>query len=333
MAFLKQSSDIWMRTVSFAGLLRILHLIAEYPAGLRVYELDKEIKERGVYLTREGSVPSKTTLYHCRNTLLHLRALLRIDQRLLVNRDDPYIQNLLNDSSPVEATLSTVAREAFSALVLQNSDCRTKFFDLFMPSIAYDLQFFRTIGRSVTWRRTQEEGDSPKVLFENDEKQTLLTLCSHSEVNSVLYGVRYWAREELHLIDEFFREDRGSIMYPVLNPNGDSDFFDIVGEIISRCDEDREWTIMSLQDLTVYCCEQRRRPLKSLFAAVQWLYKKYSGQIVLIPTSRSFATLTARSQQQEDFELRSYYRDMEGRYISHIRLHSSIGRLNHVYTS
>jgi hypothetical protein len=248
----------------------------------------------------------------------------------MANTQNPYIQVLLDQSSPNSTTLSTTACEAFAALVFQNEDCRTYFFDLFMPERdTYTVEQFRTAGCSVTWR-WRGDGSPREVIFQSDRDKSL-HLRSPSEIKSVLYGLRYWARDELRLIDEFFREDRNSIMYPIFVTDGESSTQEVVRHILSLRAEGAEWTTLSLHELAVYCCERRRRPLVKLFAALTWLFEQYPGHIVLIPTSRSFATFTARSRQREEFELRGYFRDRQGRYISHVRLHSSIGRLGDVY--
>lgn len=326
----KASSRFWMRPVSFAGLLRMLQLIAEFPSGLRARDLDALVRERQIRLTRKDVAPARTTLYHYRNTLLHLQALRRDDRRLMANKQNPYVQVLLDQPSPARMTLTMTACEAFAAMVFQNEDCRTYFFDLFMPEIdTYTAEQFRTAGCSVTWR-WRGDGHPREVVFQSD-RDTSLHLRSPSEIKSVLYGLRYWARDELQLIDEFFREDRGSIMYPIFAADGESSTKEIIQHILSLRAEGAEWTTLSLHDLAMYCCERRRQPLVKLFAAITQLSEKYPGHVVLIPTSRSFATLTARSQQREEFELRGYFRDRQGRYISHIRLHGSIGRLSDVY--
>lgn len=321
-----------MRPVSFAGLLRMLQLVSEFPDGLRVHDLNTKVMERKIHLTRQNVVPSPTTLYHYRNTLLHLQALQRQGQRLLVNTDNPHVQLLLNQPSPIATMLPPPAREAFAFLVLHNEHCKKAFFDLFMPNTRdYTSQQFRSMGSSIIWKWCGNE-QSRIVSLKQSETRPSFMLQSPVEIKSVLYGLRYWARDELQLIDEFFREDRGSILYPILSPKDQLSALEIVQYIISLRPKNKEWTTFSLQDLIVECCEHRQQPLVKLFAAIEWLLKNYSGYVVLIPTPRSLATLTARSQQREELELRGYFRDGQGRYISHIRLHGSIEDLSHVYT-
>lgn len=323
----------WMQAVSFVGLLRMLHLVAESPEGLEAHEIDSTVREQGILRTRQGAILARTTLYHYRNTLLHLQALRRSDRRFAVNTKNPYARVLLDQPAlDVYTGLNAVAREAFAAMVFENTDCKAFFFDLFMPGTGtYNVQQFRTSGCSVTWQ-WQHSGSSRQVVLQSNDGARLLYLCLPSEIRSVLYGLRYWARDELKLIGEFFREGRGTVMYPIIASAHGMPASEIACYILSLREEGKEWTTLSLRDLIHHCCEQLRQPLASLFATIRWLYGEHPGQMVLIPTSRSFATLTARSRQREELELRSYFRDPQGRYISHIRLHSSIGRLDHVST-
>ncbi len=71
-------NDYWMRAISFAGFHRLLKAVAVFPNGLRAGELNELVQEKGIWLTRHGSGPAPTTLYHYRNALLHRRALLGV---------------------------------------------------------------------------------------------------------------------------------------------------------------------------------------------------------------------------------------------------------------
>ena len=323
----KRSDGRWMRAVSFAGLHRVLHMVAESSDGLRVHELNAAITERGVRITGNGEAPAPTTLYHYRNTLLHLGILRRQGQRLVANREDAHVHALLSREAPSGTELDAPARDAFAALVLRDEDCGARFFDLFLPGAStLNVDTFRARGRSVAWRRIYEGEHAGTVLLEGDgcdgEGRTL-RLRSTSDVQSTLYGVRYWARDELGLIDEFYREGTGAVMYPVL-PSAVDGPCDVARELPRDVSGSSDWTTLSLLDLKVRCCQQRRRPVRNLNDTISWLTHEYAGRIVLIPTSRDQATLTARSEKREEFELRGYFRDGRGRYISHIRLHKSV---------
>ncbi len=323
----KRSDGRWMRAVSFASLHRVLHVVAESSNGLKVHELNAMIAKRDVRITGSGGVPAPTTLYHYRNTLLHLDILRRQGQRLIANREDGHVRALLSLPASDGAKLQAPARDALAALVLRNKDCRTRFFDLFIPGVRdLDVDTFRARGRSVAWRRVYEGEHTGSILLKgegSDKGSQTLQLRSASDVQSTLYGVRYWARDELGLIDEFYREGMGAVMYPVL-PSADDAPLNVAREIQRDASGTGDWTTLSLLELKVRCCQQRRRPVRNLNDTISWLAHEYAGKIVLIPTSRDQATFTAWSEKREEFELRGYFRDGHGRYISHIRLHKSI---------
>lgn len=324
MATEHKTTGLWMRPLSFAGLHRILRTVAEYPAGLAASEIDAAIRKRRLYLTQRGSVPKRTTLYHCRNTLLRLQALIRRGKRLVVNEAHPGVGTLLRVGPPSADLLEPDAREAFAGLVLANPDCKRHFFDLFLPTAAtYGAEEFRKQGCSVAWRNQRERGRKCVVIEALDGWPSIV-LRSPSEVKSILYGVRYWARDQLMLVDEFYHEGAGVVMYPILTPGDHSSVRQVVEEIVALLSPDTDWTTLSIRDLIVHCCQQARRPLTDLFNAIKWLTNEFPGYVGLIPTSRSMATLTARSIQREDLELRSYFRDAQGRFASHIRVHSHV---------
>ena len=327
-----KQSKYWMRAISFAGLHCILKAVADFPNGLRAREIDKLVQERDISLTRRSSPPAPTTLYHYRNTLLRLRALKRDGQMLRVNYDDPDVYKLLHQPTPAngDTSLCDAAKDLFAALVLKNEQCRALFFDLFMPSdTSFDsVSSFRQNGAPVTWHRPRPS-HAREVVFQNSATGRTARLTSHAEVAAILYGVRYWARDELELIDEYSqRSDGSTIMFPVLQTglSGkgiDSAVLQTICLILSLR-KPGEWTSFSVFDLIVCCCEDRRQPIRVLFRAIDRLLHEWPHHIVLIPTSRALATLSATSPQREDMELKRYYKTSNGPYISHIRIHRDI---------
>ena len=316
-----------MRAVSFAGLHRMLKAVAAAPEGLRAGEINNLVLEREIVLTQRDSVPALTTLYHYRNTLCHLKALVRDGRQLLVNADDADVRALLREPAPpnTSRSLGDVARERFAALVMRNYDCRSLFFDLFMsPSQADSVSDFRQTGSPVRWYRA---GINGAVALRNRSTDREQVLESRTSVAAVLYGMRYWARDELMLIDEYCpRADNGAIMFPILRPEpeaSDRTVRETVAFILSLRKTD-EWTLFSVPELIVQAGEARRQPIGILFDAITWLLYNWPGYTTLIPTSRSLATITATSRQRENLELRRYYRADNGPYISHIRVHRAV---------
>ena len=327
-----RQSKYWMRAIRFAPLHRILKAVADFPNGLRAREINRLVQERDISLTRSGSPPAPTTLYHYRNTLLNLRALKRDGQILRVNHDDPDVYKLLHQPAPAngDQPLCDAAKDLFAALVLKNEQCRSFFFDLFMPSDTRSdsVSSFRQNGVPVKWSRPRSS-HAKEIIFQNSTTGCTAWLTSHASVAAILYGVRYWARDELELIDEYSqRSDGSTIMFPVLQTglSGkgiDSAVLQTIRFILSLRTPG-EWTSFSVFDLIVCCCEGRRQPIRVLFSAIDWLIHEWPHHTVLIPTSRALATLSATSPLREDLELKRYYKASNGPYISHIRIHRDI---------
>ena len=325
-------NQYWMRAVSFAGLHRILKAVGDTPDGLRAKEINNLVLEAGLTLTPRASPPKPTTLYHYRNTLLRLHALVRDGRKLRANADNPDVRALLQHSAPAngDGSLSAVAREHFAALVLDNEQCRKLFFDFFMPSFenCASVTDFRENGVPVSWTHKTSSG-TVEVLFENKTTGRKIRHISTECVPAILYGLRYWARDELKLIDEYSRgADGGVVMYPVSRQSTsaadrDSSVVQAVQFLLDLRTTD-EWTLFSISDLIVNYCQASRQPRTILFDGIDWLRREWPHHTALIPTSRALATIAATSPQREILELRRYYKSSRGPYISHIRLHRDI---------
>ena len=321
-----------MRAVSFAGLHRMLHAAAAAPNRRTTASgLNELVVQNGLALTRRPGVPSPTTFYHYRTTLLRLGALRREGRTLSPNDQHPHVRALLNQPAPANGDgLVDAARDGFAALVLGNQDCRSLFFDLFMPGLpaALSVPVFRREGLPVEWRR---EGPTKarRVVFQPARVDRRHTYSLPAQITAILYGVRYWARDELGLIDEYVSSADGlATMFPVFRPVPDaSSDADCPPPLVRSLLAERgpgEWTLLSVSDLVARHCRDGRQPISALSGAIDWLVRYWRDQTVLIPTSRAMATLAATSPMQEDLVLRRYYRRGKGPYISHIRLHADI---------
>ena len=323
-------SDYWMRAVSFAGLHRLLHAVARNPGGLRAKEINDLVLDGEVTLTPRDSRPKPTTLYHYRNTLLRLGALRRAGRKLIAEVANQHVRDLLRLPPTAAGTrhLTDAARESFAALVLNNDECRSLFFDLFMPSAAgcASIDDFRERGGPVDWDRRDSSG-ATEVVLRNRATERTARCESHASVAAILYGVRYWGRDELRIIDEYRQIAGATTMFPVAGRNAASAERDAVSATVKFLLSLRapgEWAFFSILDLIECCCEQRRQPISVLFGAIDALLDQWRHDVVLIPTSRGMATFTARSPQEEDLVLRRYYTRGAGPYISHIRIHETV---------
>lgn len=312
-----------MRSISFLGLHRIIKALTGYPSGIKIKDMDNAIIEREIYLTRYGSAPSTTTLYHCRNILFHLNIIIKKEGSIHLNRNDKNVQKLIDSEIMSTEKLSESARNAFASLVIANPDCRDQFFNLFANNTKYNLAKFGKTGRYVKWHRIEKQNLKNKIVLINVENNIRRYLTSASEINAVLYGLRYWARDWLYIIDEFYSLKDGNVMYPLLQHGLDGDGKDIFKDI-SLMLKNTEWTTISIQDLLYSICLSKRRRVKDLFSTITWMANKFPKYMLLIPTSSDFATFTTHHIQSERMQLRSYFRDESGKYISHLRLHRSI---------
>lgn len=322
-----------MRSVSFAGLHRLLSAIADNPKGLTAKEVNDLVLNQKITLTPSNPRPAPTTLYHYRNTLLRLDLIVRADGRLQANSCDPDVRELLRLPPPVnrEQSLSGTVRDRFADLVLRNEQCRSLFFDLFMSGStgARTATDFRRKGVSVKWWHLRSPDGKTEVILQNGATFRTARCASHVSKSSVMYGLRYWARDELQLIDEYCTPSGGTIvMFPVCQSHCSSATYEasvmdtIRSLLLLRTS--KEWTILSIYDLIVRCCEAKRRPRKVLFGAIDRLLQEWPHHIALIPTSPTLATLDASAASREDIALRRYYRRGNGPYISHIRVHKHV---------
>ena len=155
----------WMRSLSFAGLHRLLHVIHDAPGGLRATEVNHRVLSGELTLSRSNAKPKPTTLYHYRNTLFRLGTIGHDGKHLIPKLDNPHVEGLLETQPPANDVfeLSAVARRHFAALVLQNQQCRELFFDLFMlPGNEYaSLADFSEKGTPVSWTLTKPSAEEP----------------------------------------------------------------------------------------------------------------------------------------------------------------------------
>lgn len=317
---------LWMRgSVSFVALRELLFYIAQHPEGVRPKEMATWAREKARLRTQSGKLVSKTTVYHYRNTLRHLGILVVVSGRYQVAKKQPLVRALLEVLQPGAPELSLQERELFARLVVQNPDCREHFFDLFMPESVtdYDLGDFLEKGQPVVWRRMEIKEERVEELYNTAQNEKQRWIRSEDERQAILYGVRYWARNELRFIEEIFLEGTGGLMFPIyLNgPIPDPHVLNALREAIS---DQNEWTLFPVRKLAATWGPKYRVSLDRLYTTLDWVYRQFPQYVVLIPTSESFAAITATSPPAEKYHLRGYYQDEKGRYISHMRVHQKL---------
>lgn len=328
-----------MQRVSFAGLHRMFSVLADSPAGLRPLELNRAAVDAGLRPPDRSGEYSATTLFHYRNTLLHLGAAWKDGKVLRIREGAPEVDSLRNASVASEPGdgLGATAREAFARLVMKNRDCADLLFRLFVTrdTDGASLWEFWEEGVPVRWHRDNAADGRPEVVFRNTQTSATLRYDSHRGIRAVLYGLRYWATTELGLLDEYGeRGGFGTVLFPVALASsgtvGDSAQL-VLADLLAQCSGFRnDWVTFSVSDLVTRLCQDQRRPIRALDEAIGRLTRKWPGHTYLIPTSTALATLTSPNRQGDDLKLRSYYKSPGGPYVSHIRLHRAVieGRAN-----
>jgi len=313
-----------MRSISFTGMLNFLRLINNRPEGILPQETVSLVEEIKPFLVRKGESLSKTRVYHYRNTLLHLGLLQRENGRLYVAKTTAASRLVLDCTySP---SLSQEEMRILSELVFSQQDCRLFFSDVFWPySAGYSLDSWLLQATPITWNEIGS-AENRKIRMQSLDKSRYIDLTKENHIQALLYGVRYWFRDELTLVDELFREDYGNIMFPIMPDNSINDN-QILSRLFNNLKFDQEWERLSLRELAFSLCIEMRISIERLYNLIKSIQNAHPGYIVLIPTSRSFATITAGSGHREEYELRSYLRDDRGIYISHIRIHRHLKEL------
>ena len=326
---ISEHPGFWMRSVQFAGLHRILHRLAQQRAGVRANDIDRLIIESGDYRTGRGK-PSKTTLYHCRTTLLNLGALKRVEQRWTISFQNRHVARLL-DIRPVgqDEKLPRPACDAFASLAIANHDCYRNFFRLFVPSGPASAEDFRQTASAVVWRSLIEDGPNKYELRRATSKAAAtckdsIRLTAPIQVQSILYGVRDWACKQLDLLGEFHETGLGSVLYPLRHPECVDASAAVRDAMLAVPPDSAEWTTVSVADLLRRLCELEGYPVAAVHRGITAFVQAHPGNVGLIATIPNWAMITATTRRQADFHLETAYRDVAGRIISHLRFHHCV---------
>ncbi|MHA0043034.1 hypothetical protein [Deinococcus sp. PEB2-63] len=340
----RSSTKLWMRYVSFVNARNLLFLLLQKnPDGITAKEMDALVKLEGVLTTQRGKGVSRTTTFHVRNALYHL-GFLELRGRLYVPSPNVELVKQLKRAEGYSKTLTVSEKAEFARHIIQNVDCHDVFLWLFGQKIS-DFEHFTKGSEIVRWH-SEDVGalsDIPQASHRNGTSTTSrkaqrrwrvvmtsatgdLTLESEDEIQAVFYGVRYWLMQ-LDVLDEMFFEGEGghTVMFPT-DPRKSS--VDMLPYLKRKLVPGVPWTPLHLRPLMLEVARSQHATLEVTHAAFRQLARRYPQYVYLIATARSFATITANSATAEEFQLRGYLRDDQGRIISHARVHEKIGDID-----
>ena len=315
-----------MRSLSFATLHRVVWSFARTGRPVAAREINAVVnaEREGA----KGAVPSLTTLYRYRATLQRLGLMHRATKRWTVNLHHPVVAALAEVPPSGDSLLCATARSLFVDLVLSQPDCRSLFFDLFMPGPGWapDSVAFCTQAAPVAWRHVKG-GRTRHLELSNEATAQHWRHVEPQAALAILYGLRYWARDELRMIDEYAELGRSTTVWFPISAPADTDLarkrkiFHAVRFLLAKS-RPGPWTTHAISDLIAHYCIPCRESRSVLFSAIDWLCRWRSNRIALVPTPLAVATLASSSASREHLELTRYYRDPCGRLISDIRIHT-----------
>ncbi len=322
------SARYWMRGVSFATLHRALCIFAGWESPVRSRDINAFVL--GDLDCVRGMKPGATTLYRYRSTLHRLGLMSKQGRLWRVESTDPLVRALVALCPGKGASLAAQARIPFAEAVLRQPDCRALLFDLFMPDkyTALDFDTFCERSAPVVWRHMRSGRHSRLEVW---NRHTGQRRCYEHEqaVLSVVYGLRYWVRDELEVVDEYAEIGENAVtlfaVYPVPEDKHawEAQVLDAVRFVLGTR-SGAQWTTLEVTDLIRRYCVERRRARRVLFAGLDWLCRHRASSVVLVPTPVAVATLSASSASREHLELGRYYRDGRGRFIGDVRIHMNV---------
>ena len=321
------SARYWMRGVSFATLHRALCTFYRSAAPVRSRDLSAFVTAD---LERVRTArPGATTVYRYRSTLHRLGLMSKQAHSWRVEMGDPLVRALVTVPPGDGALLVSPARALFADVVLRHPDCRALLLNLLVSDACGALNFdtFCTRSDPVTWRHVRR-GVHHRLEVWNRRTGQARCYEEKQAVLSLLYGLRYWVRDELGVIDEYAELGENATtmfaVHPVALEDGPAWEARVLdaARFVLGARSDPKWTTMEVADLIRRYCIEHHQPRQVLFAGLDWLCRCRAKSVALVPTPVAVATLSTSSASREHLELGRYYRDARGRLIGDLRIHA-----------
>ena len=247
------SARYWMRGVSFATLHRALCDFAGAGTPMRARDINAFV---GGDLERvRGLKLGATTLYRYRSTLHRLRLMRKEGRLWRVDVGDQIVSTLVATCPSKGEWLATEARVPFAEAIVRHRDCRALLLDLFMPEAKSPVNFetFCAQSKPVAWRHSRR-GNHARLEMWNRQTGQRWTYEHKQAVLAVLYGLRYWLRDELGVVDEYAELGENTVTLFAVYPTPEeeqaqeSQVLEAARFVLSARN-DSEWTTLQVADL------------------------------------------------------------------------------------
>jgi len=236
--------------------------------------------------------------------------------------------------------ISQEAKEILREIIVNNSDCKKYFFDVFMKENSYTLKDLREKGHYVTieTESMRAEGKNVKVNYNGHTTKKkkvgpvifkspngkAVELTTQDSIQAVYWGVRLWALN-LEIIDEILLSfAEGRIMYPINPSFSEKILFDILLRKIKEDPHDSEWVTLHIPTFIKEAALSTRFPINKIKLFLINLKSKYSLLTMFIPSSTMFIDIKTPFEKQEKAIHKSYLYSKEKGFISHLRINKTL---------
>jgi hypothetical protein len=314
----------------------VLHIVHNNDGVFSPTQLERKIREVGIFEDKFGKPKvGHSTLYHYRKVLEGL-SFVKLEYGKYFISSDENTCNFLKSTS-LQTPLNDKAKELLRIKIMNNKECKEKFFDLFMKKNDYYLNDFRTNGSTVGVRNLKQHpiisrkynnpSDKPQKkplkLVNAVELIPLYgipkTIDDFDSLQAIFWGVRLWALE-LDLINEVFSfQYKNRVMYAT-NPDVSKEtlFSYLLKNVYTN--ESSNWIEVYMPTYIETTCLETRVPVRTLHDFLESMINRNNAEISLVSVTMNVMKSQSPYGGMDETFLHLYpYINRIG-HISHLRI-------------
>jgi hypothetical protein len=318
---------LWMRSVNFEIVKDLLHFVKANNGIFFPTQLDNAGISERIFIKKDGKAYSRSSMFFYRKIMENLKLIL-LQRKKYVIDENPNTLKLIQFTARSEP-LSVPAKKILAEIIIENPDCRTYFFDLFMRSTKYNFEEFKKFGEPITLETISMRNEKPHK-FENTSKFNSIILKNRygkqidldsKNLSDAIYdGVRRWSIN-LDIVNEIlprFKDSR--IIYPIISEYDEKILDKILFE--DFIDKNESWSVISIPKFIQYVAIAKRYPLNEIKNYIFNLKRRFSSKVMFIHSSTAFIDIKTPYEKQDQM-IRNLYLYVEGEgFISHFRIQS-----------
>ncbi len=339
---MSEKKALWMRYVDFEEIKNMLHLVHQNNGSIRAGELEQLCIKNGILLNKITKKPlSRSTRYRYRKALENLGLAQNRKGKYYISWNS-FVFNFLM-STKFKEDMNEDAKEMLKEIILQNSDCKKNFFDIFMLNKrSYTLDEFRKNGSHIfvetkSMRELSRDGTASEPNSCKISKDIILrnpngmqhALKTQDQKFAIYTGIRLWSLK-LEITNEIINNFcEGRIIYPVNPDYNENTIFGLLLSKISDSNNGPEWIMIHIPTFIRDSVLATHFQVKKIKDSIQKLKILYPNNVMFIPTSTAFIDLKTPYNRQDPAFRNSYLYDRRKGFISHLRINRNIkGEVN-----